>query len=109
LVHKIDSSRCRVADSLNAALEHLKRYLSLALSDVRVKGLCEEIGGEGILQFRVLEADVGYQRPLPKDIVEVSLVPKILIGEVLCKEAISLTDGHQIKCNFLIFHRGERA
>jgi len=40
-----------------------------------MKSLGEEVGGEGILQLWVFEADEGDEGLLTKDIVQVSLVP----------------------------------
>lgn len=81
----------------------------MRLSNIHMKSLGEEVGGEGILQLWVFEADEGDEGLLTKDIVQVSLVPYIFIGEVLSEVAIALADRHEIEGHLLVLYRRKGA
>lgn len=76
----------------------------MRLPNVHVKGLGKKVGRKGVLELGILEANVRDEGLLPKDVVEVPLVPDVLVGEILRKEAVALVDGHEVKGHLLILH-----
>lgn len=62
-----------------------------------MEGLGEEVGGEGVLDFWVVDGDVGEDGFLAEDVVQVATVPDVLVGEVFGEVAVALSDWQDVE------------
>jgi hypothetical protein len=103
MVDEVEVLRFGSVDHLQAALVDLNGNLAPRLSDVHVQCLCEEVGGEGVLQLGVFDRYIGEDRFLAKDVVKVSFVPDILAGKVLSEIAVTVSSRDHVKGKLLVF------